>query len=401
MDAGAAKYLLSRSSTSNMSVGLRHKQSKLDLLDSKTLTSFPLPNISEDSGNSNSFEGVSSRTTDVSQLSSFDSIYVPKRWKSSMVLGEYKAFNKNDNNGVNIDKSASILRSRTTSSVQTMDTVSNIMINSNERMKHSLTDSMVSKTLVGSSKMTTPPSSLDYESTFYDYKLVLKLSEQNGNPSRDICEDNIADETTKTGGSATIENTKNENTDMYIQSLYQELMQKDESKPQIQCMVCDLPVFEDAEYFSRILDFKGVVCENCIQRHDSDNDTEDRASRTHSSAEDVVSLASAMDLYSLIDETNHTIQIQLDTTIQSDEDSTEYGIYGNMDFFRNDHTGNKFYGTEKGKNDNFGKIIRQLRRIERTDLRIRQSIADLRSRNELSNEYTSMWSSVKNRFTNV
>ena len=385
-----------------MSVGLRHKQSKLDLLDSKTLTSFPLPNISEVGANTSNYERVSSRGTEDSQLSSFDSIYVPKRWKSSMVLGEYKSFSKSNNNCVKVEKSPSILRSRTASSTQTMDTSSNIMISSNQRMKHSLTDSVMSKNLMGSSKTTTPPSSLDYESTFYDYRLVLKQSEQNGNAGRDICRNNVAEEITKNGGSATIENSKNTDTDMYIQSLYQELLQKDESKPQIQCMVCDLPVFEDDEYFSRILDFKGVVCENCIQRHDSDNDTKVKASRTHSPIGDVMSLASAMDLYSSIDETNHTIQIQYDTTIQSDEDTTEYGIYGNnMNFFRNDKIESRFYGTEKGRNDNFGKIIRRLRRIERTDLRIRQSIADLRSRSELSTEYTSMWSSVKNRFTNV
>lgn len=403
MDAGVTKSLLSRTSTLNISVGLQHKQSKLDLLDNKTLTSFPLPNINENTTNHCGSGRVNSVGTVDSLTSSTNTFHGPKRWKSSILFGEYKNYNKSSN-GVRIDRNSPMLRSRTASSIQTIDSMGNILINSSERIKYSLTDSMTSRTAMGSSKTTTPPSSVDYESTFYDYRLVLEQSEKKGNRGsggNNVSENKHADVMTRTECSATIENSKN--TDIYIQSLYQELMEKDESRRQIQCMVCDLPVFEDDEYFNRILDFKGVVCENCLRNHDSNLSTTRKIEKNMNMEESLdLSPSPVDDIYSSMDETNHTIQLQLDTTIQSEEDTTEYGIYGNIDFFRNDDTENRnhFCGMKKTGDDNFGKIIRRLRRIERTDLRLRQSIADLRSGSEGFNEYDSFWNTLKSRFLN-
>lgn len=445
MSSNIAKGRLSKAGTSDISVELQHKQSKLDLLDNTTLTSFPIPNIDVENTRFNTTKSSisSNPTTPINKKhnvtsiicspATSDFINISKRGKPN-TLSEYKnTIMTNLHSLKSAERKSPVLRSMTASSVQTTDSM-----NTNDRIR-SLANSLISRTAMGSSKKTTPPSSLDYESSMYDYRLVLQQSENYNSLVKKVSKGDVntnMGETFKTAtGSNAIDHSSY--TDMYIQSLYQDIILKDESKPQIQCVICESPVFENDKYFNRILNFKGIICENCF--HNKNNSSmsimidnvkditisEDnyygsddvdvlkkKGANKELLAHDCTPIDVDIDIYSSLDDTCHTVQLQIDSTMQSDEDdTTEYGIYQNMDFFQpyednddgDNHRNNRF---GRNRDDNFERIIRRLKKIERSDLRIRQSIADLRGTVpqryaitiHTNDDYTSVWNAIKRRF---
>lgn len=410
------KNRTNKSAVSEISVGLQHRQSKLDLLDNTLLTSFPLPKIDNDSSINSIYctKNKEHQLTD-SLTSNNESVSTCKGLKLNHISENKYASNLDC---FKSDKYSPILSSMTISSDKTT-----YSINNSDKIK-SITNSLTSKTFKPSSKITTPPSSLDYESSFYDYRLVLAESEniiKKLNKSIYRNEENDKIERDYEENCLTTVN-QSLHTDKYIQSLYQDLINKDCSATEIQCMICKSPVFEDSDYFNKILEFKGVVCENCFRKNDKSRKPSFYAidSNNFESKQETPSRYIDDTIYSL-DETSHTIQLHFDITeneeindshyygndlYEDDEDTTEYGIYQNINFLRDSN--NNIDKFQRSKDDNIEKVIRKLKRIERTDLRIRQSIADLRSSGQsqfginyqYNENYSSFWSLIKKTFTN-
>lgn len=391
MDTHASKSQLGKANMGDLSVRIKHRPSNLDLLDNKTLTSFPLPDTF--SGNHSITNNSINETKYIT--SEYDSGKRVRRGQSNNILSEFKTYSPKH------EKKSPLLHSMTASSSQT-----SYCTEHEERIK-SMNNSIMSKNITNSSKRTSPPSSLDYQSSLYDYRLVLQQSEKKMDTMRQEhknsqkysnttdykISDNI-NETLKTENTGNIYNTSN--TDLYIQSLYNDLFSKEETSPVLQCLNCNSPTIkiENTSIHS-----KGIICQNCFHNKDTliycnDNVKEVNLADVH---DDLFSISPPTDIAasSMNDETCNTIQILMDTTIMSDgEDTTDYGIFQNIDFLHDD-TDNRF----KRNIDNFEKIIRKLRRIERTDLQIRQSIADLRGATyTANNRNSSIWSSIKRRF---
>lgn len=411
---------INKLTTPEISVGLQHKQSKLDLLDNTLLTSFPLPNIDKESNDNNTYSTKNKINTLVDSITSNNEFVTINKDAKLNIISESKR-NASNLDYLRSDKYSPILSSITTLSGQTTFSLNN----TNNKVK-SMTNSLISRTCKPSSKKTTPPSSLDYESSLYDYRLVLEESENNVRKVNKniykIEENNETERDLKENYPTTV--NQSTHTDIYIQSLYQNLIDNDFSTQEIQCMICKSPVFEDSEYFNKILDFKGIVCENCIRKNDKIGKTslyEIDSSKFENKHETLLNYIDDT-IYSL-DQTSHTIQLQFDRTIENeevndscyydnddfyddDEDTTEYGIYQNINFLR-DHN-NNFNKLHRKNDGNFERVIRKLKRIERTDLRIRQSIADLRGFNQSqfngnyqsNGDYPSFWGLIKKTFTN-
>lgn len=250
-------------------VGLRHMTSKLDLLDSTTLTSFPIPHpIKESQGGSSGSIG---------KLRPFKSYPIFSSATGGMVNS---APGCNANNHGDVDDEYEDYNSGNFTSI------------------------------IRSSTILTPPSSTEIDTSVeFDYREILDESfkQLHSTPSIDKCND------------------------AYLRSI---LSDKKDLGTLYYCSLCDNPLYELSGFIPDDLQHRELICETC-------------SSNTNNDADDDTCTMQIVD--------------ELDVTLQSEDDE-----FNTTTIIRGD-------GSAK-----FQSIISNLRSISNRDLRLRQSMIDLK-----------------------
>lgn len=384
---------------------LQEKSSNLDLLDSTTLTLFPRPDVgftqklNKKKNVNNDGDGDYSKNINSQKLLLVEDYIKPKKnenhintvknSKSTFSLYQQKKKNRSIQQLKNFLNDTK-LATKSFSSLNT--TIIKQSLNSSTATSYSR------NIVTGNSKNNTQPSSLDYQSEFYDYRLVLEQSNDYDNNNNN----NVG--TLKTE-SKIFEGTTT--TDLYIQSLCQDLNNNYNKKDietdrediiTIQCVVCEIPLFIQKQYFKTVSNFNEIVCENCIDTYNqlyyssesNNNDNEDDDEIYEENGDQAVPI----DIYSFKSDTNGTIYLPFDTTLQSSHNETD--ILGNINqtlYINNNNDDNIL------KRNLFDKLIKNLKDIEKKDLTLRQSITDFRDFNRQSTSYYnhSFWDFIKNK----
>jgi hypothetical protein len=313
-----------------------------------------------------------------------------------------------DNHALYNSKSVPYINSSANSNIDIIITSKGVISNNFNKSKSSLPNSIMSQNLVGTSKNTTPPSSIDHKSPFYDYRLVLEL-QQNNKKQKTLSID------TQTKKSNYFNNTSTsikqpKVTDMYIQSIYADIYKKTTDDAEIKCTLCNDPVFDNNYYFNTMLEFKEIICESCMNKshnrsdmlhhnyNTNNNDNDDNNDDNNDNDDDCIS--STLDMHTSLNGTNNTIRLNLDTTILSDENRTiQDDQMKIMNFFKNSRYNiSNDHKIHKCSSNNFDQVIKNLKNIERHDLKIRQSIADFRGVNKKIESNNTFWSSFKRKF---
>lgn len=358
------KFKWSNNDKSTEPAILHQRQSKLDLLDTTTFTSFPAPELikeinkpSEDmlrirsNVRQRSVERINSRST---------------RSKSRSTLGDSKTIieakdipNQNPKSETNFNFMTSLGSAEYTAN----------HISKNE----------------------TPPSSCDHESPFYDYRLLLEEKDASIWKIETVKEDSSTADTK-------VKPQQNEggsqlkpiiSSDMYIQSIYDELYKSEEVSIEIKCSSCFKPVFENHEYINKILDLKAIICEDCMNIRYQPNESFNKSVSQFSTFE--------IENFTELNSTNNTVQIYLESTANENEDEiTDNGRPQEIRFFSNNDS-----NITEFVNQGLNSVIKRLKEIERKDLKIRHSIADFRQVQQMQrhrNGSLSLWGTIKHMF---
>lgn len=384
-----------------MSILLHHRQSKLHLLDSTTMTSFPSPQMTTNTPLANS-DLMADKARSFNSANSISHLHLT--YQDGNIQEEVDV-------SINTHKILDSFINRTkhhlaySKSTPYLSTTKNIDIDTqlNGNYKFSVSDSIMSNNIISTSKLTTPPSSYDYTSPYYDYRLVLENSEHENINTRNTEIPNKQEQ--KKEQEHFMPSIKIN--DMYIKSIYDDIYLKSKIKPEIKCITCDLPVFDNEKYINKFLEFDEIICESCINNKSRNNSQEN--ARFHADS-------STLDIYPSPNDTNNTIQVYLDTTIQSDDNLTieqqrimNSFILANINDKGNENDTNI---NNSYKHNKYANIIVNLKNIENHDLKVRQSIADFRNLGNINNssynhnntafndKVISLWSFLKRRFIN-
>lgn len=451
MDGNTTYSQTSRKSTVSFPYSIQHKQSKLDLLDSSTLTSFPLPKMNTE--NSSLISSVD-KMHETQPQAAMDNEGKPKNIHLAPVISPitYTAGRVNahpsEDKGKGCDPRRFLYKSKTMSSLNekalhgVIDITTKEVDFANENQKSSVADSFVLKDIMGSSKVTTPPSSLDYQSPFYDYRLVLEKGQGSKAQPKEIAQSSISNCKSQKLSEVQLKNDNDKwtkqnlesnndtpnrqyfehSTDLYIQSIYNELNGREKQYNTIRCHACNILVFKESSsdlYLQNALQMKPseIKCEDCIHAdtlkpatassdHNNSNNNKDEDGFTEYNTESKSPFTlQPLARYTSIEDTDNTIQIMLDTTVMSNEDdneqveTTEYRQFQNVIFFNDlsydaSTTSNSDNGNTNKTGNKFVGVIKSLKRIERNDLKLRQSIADFRTYSGMD-EDSSIWSAIK------
>lgn len=439
---------------------VQHRQSKLDLLDSSRMTSFPQPSMtsSEDSHSvgRNTLASVKEEKQQQQQQQQEPIQQTPK-----YSITYSKDGNRSRTNTITLHR----IKSTPTIGTDVYDEIKTLSIASKKELDSEATKCRVigsnpeRKSIILSnkdfsmsnsfdlednptypSKVITPLSSLDYESDLYDYRLVLESSSNSHNGSKNKISKKLTANRGEPSpriypvGNDTCTTVKSsEYPDMYIQSMYENDNISQERGVHLKCKICQKNVFDGGKYINNeILTLENIECESCLRNRDRNNNNNIEPIITEDMELELPLDSLDLETDTSLDQTNNnTIQLDLDTTIQTGDpyflDDRERDGDGageneqrevcnvsdnknlqNIFVSPKSETFRELDHEDDDKVKIFGGVINRLKTIERNDLRIRQSISDFRTHDyenenqmrgkKRANEDSSIWVSIKNRF---